>query len=145
MFVNVRFIKEDPSDGSYFVAGKKRTDNSNRILGFVRTSPSRTKADFDKLALRMEEAWYDAVGVPRTDGDILYPSGAGDKRLLAVGFLPIVTAREAGLAIPEAGKEAEWFREKLPLMKRVAEREGGEFAEMLKELGEREDLRKLMN
>lgn len=93
----------------------------------------------------MEEAWYEALGVPRTSSDILYPSGAGEKRLLAVAFLPIVTAREAGLAIPEAGKEAEWFKEWLPVMKRVAESEGGDFAGMLGELKERDDLRKLLN
>ncbi|EFY88828.1 hypothetical protein MAC_05093 [Metarhizium acridum CQMa 102] len=45
IFVHVRFIHEDPSDGSYFIAGTRRYTNSNSIIAHVRSSPARTEAD----------------------------------------------------------------------------------------------------
>ncbi|KID94667.1 Tautomerase, partial [Metarhizium majus ARSEF 297] len=144
IFVHVRFIHEDPSDGNYFIAGTPRHTSLNSIIAHVRTSPARTKADFDQLAQRIEDAWYHALGVAPASSDELVPSGAGEKKLIAVAFFPLLTARELGLTIPEAGKEVEWFKEQLPLIKNTAHSQGGDFAHMLNEFKEREDLRKLL-
>jgi hypothetical protein len=59
--VHTRFQAHDASDKAYFIAGKVRQDCTNRIIATVRTSPSRSKADFDALAEKIESAWYDAV------------------------------------------------------------------------------------
>jgi hypothetical protein len=65
-------------------------------------------------------------------------------RLLMVSFYPMITAREAGMVIPEAGKEGEFFKEYRPYMKKMSEEKGlSDFKEMLRELDEREDLKGL--
>ena len=55
------FHDEDASSGDYFVAGTPRVNATNRIFGMVRTSDQRTKADFDALAEKIEEKWWDVV------------------------------------------------------------------------------------
>ena len=43
------------------MAGSVRVNATNRILAMVRTSEKRTKADFDALAEKLENEWYDTV------------------------------------------------------------------------------------
>lgn len=63
-----------------------------------------------------------------------------------ITFYPMVAAREAGMTIPEAGKEGPWFKEQMPYMKKMSEEKGLEdFTDMLRELEEREDLKKLVS
>jgi phenylpyruvate tautomerase PptA (4-oxalocrotonate tautomerase family) len=143
LFVNVRFIKEDVSDGSFFIAGKRRFENSNRVTAFVRTSPHRTKADFDQLSQRIEQTWYSTIGSGLDGSENAVQLSADGKRLHAIAFLPIVTAREVGLAIPEAGKEEEWFKEQMPTFKKMAESGRSDISAMLQELEERSDLPKV--
>ena len=59
--MNVLFHSEDASDENYFMAGSVRVNATNRILAMVRTSDKRTKADFDALAEKLENEWYDIV------------------------------------------------------------------------------------
>ena len=59
--MNVLFHSEDASNGDYFMAGSVRVNATNRILAMVRTSEKRTKADFDALAEKLENEWYDTV------------------------------------------------------------------------------------
>jgi phenylpyruvate tautomerase PptA (4-oxalocrotonate tautomerase family) len=65
LFVNVLFHPEDASDENYYMAASTRTNATNRILAMVRTSDKRTKADFDKLATKIEDAWWDVVSGER--------------------------------------------------------------------------------
>ena len=61
-----------------------------------------------------------------------------------VSFYPMITAREQGMVIPEAGKEGEFFKEWRPYMVKMSEEKGlADFKEMLRELDEREDLKGL--
>ena len=154
MFVNVCFSSHDATDKSYYVAGKPRTECTNRIIGYVRTSSSRSKSDFDALAEKIEDAWHAAVY-----GDMIEEGSDKGKRkkevdetdkqkvarkLLAVAFLPMVAVRENGLTIPEAGKEAAWFKENMGHFETKAEEGDEDYADMLKELKERDDLKKLV-
>jgi phenylpyruvate tautomerase PptA (4-oxalocrotonate tautomerase family) len=133
-FVHVRFIFENGSDGAYFVAGKLRPNKSNSIVGVIRTSPSRSKEDFDNLGEQIEKSWYDAVGGSIEDKD---------KRLSMVMFTPMVAIREGGMAIPEAGHEGQWLEDKMPYFREMSEKGIKDFTEMLTELEGREDLKSL--
>jgi hypothetical protein len=63
-----------------------------------------------------------------------------------ISFYPMIAAREAGMTIPEAGSEGAWFKEQMPYMKNMSEGKGlSDFTDMLKELEEREDLKKLIS
>ncbi|KAM3500172.1 hypothetical protein MY11210_009543 [Beauveria gryllotalpidicola] len=143
-FVHVQFVAHDINDRNYFMAGKPRTNNSNRIIGVVRTSPARKKSDFDALAAKIESAWYDALKEPDTAGQEIPGSDTDAQRLLMVTFLPMVAIREGGMAIPEAGQEGGWLKQQLPYIKQMSNRGLGDFADLLEELKERDDLRKLL-
>ncbi|OAR00090.1 hypothetical protein LLEC1_01078 [Akanthomyces lecanii] len=136
MFVNVRFIKEDLTLGNVFVAGKREDKTSNSITSFVRTSDSRTKADFDKVASEIEDAWYAIVGKGSDSRNAEHPYLAEepDTRLHAIGLLSIVTAREAGFTIPVAGEERAWIAKQLPVFKKLAAQGNAGFVSLLAEL-----------
>lgn len=145
IFVHVQFVRaDDTGKVEYFMAGQRRTGKVNRIVGILRTSPTRTKADFDKLAIGIEEVWYNALDVkPPGPGEVISAANA-DKKLGLVAFTPMITAREAGFAAPEAGKEGEWFKQELPHFKKLAEAGDEDIVHMLNELKERDDLKKLL-
>lgn len=144
-FVHIRFKAEDASDGSYFMAGKPRQTNCNRIVGLVRNSSARTKSDFDTLAAKIEGAWNDAVGMTQPDESGVLSPEDESKRLLMVTLVPMVTIREGGMEIPEAGQEGWWLKSQLPYIKHMAQERGIEdFADLLKELDSREDLKRLL-
>lgn len=138
IFVHVSFFLQT-SPNVHFLAGKPRPSGANRIVGIVRTSASRPKSAFDNLAQQIEDAWHEAVkGDDKPDLE---------KKLLLVTFTTMVTIREAGFTIPEAGHEGGWLREQLPFIKskRMSEGEEGEdYRDMLVELETREDLKRLM-
>ncbi|PSK56479.1 Glycerol kinase [Elsinoe australis] len=140
-FVHVRFIQEDARSNDYFMAGKPHAANSNRIEGVVRTSASRTKADFDRLGEKIEAAWYDAVESSSVQATALERDKEG-RRLVMVVFTPMITIREGGMAISEAGKESDWLKDHLPYIKEMGQEEGiKDFEDMVKELETREDLK----
>ncbi|KAK2595213.1 hypothetical protein QQS21_007066 [Conoideocrella luteorostrata] len=143
-FVHVRFIAHDPRDQTYFTAGKPRTVNSNRIICTVRTSPARLKSDFETLAGKIEDAWYNAVNGHTLAGDE-FGGETAIRRLLMVTFIPMVAIREGGMTLPEAGKENDWLQDQLSFIKQMSERSGMEdFAEMLQELKEKKYLKSLL-
>ncbi|RGP71321.1 cis-3-chloroacrylic acid [Fusarium sporotrichioides] len=119
-FVHVRFYPEENKDNNYFVAGWPHPATSNRIVGLVRDSPSRSKADFDKLATDIEEYWYSVLGVQPPDKKARWNVGDEEKRLIMVTFTPMLALREGGMTIPEAGKEEDWLQEQLPYIDRMA-------------------------
>lgn len=125
------------------MAGKRRTSQSNRIVAVVRTSAVRSKTDFDALGLKIEDAWYAALGVQRGEPGDPFPEGEEAKKLSVLVFTPLVTVIEAGFAAPEAGQEGPWFRESLPVFKKLAASDG-DFADMIQEIKEREDMKKLL-
>ncbi|OOF90393.1 hypothetical protein ASPCADRAFT_10690 [Aspergillus carbonarius ITEM 5010] len=144
-FVHIRFIPHDARDGNYFMAGRPRLTNSNHIVGIVRTSSARSKSTFDALTAKIETAWYEAFH-NRPSNDSNEEDDADRKRLRMVTFTPMITIREGGMAIPEAGEEGTWLKEQLPFIKQMSEREGlDDFTEMLREIEEREDLKRLVS
>ena len=152
VFIHVRFSSHDATAHSYFVGGKPRTDCTNHILGYVRTSSSRTKAHFDGLAEKIEEAWRAAVygdmieegqnkGKRQKEVDELERDKVA-RKLLVTAFLPMSAIREGGLALPEVGKEPGWYKENMDYFQKKADDENDElYKEMLTELQERDDLK----
>lgn len=136
MFVNVHFVKEDLAQGNFFIAGKREDKISNSIISYVRTSDSRTKADFDKVCSEIEDAWYAIVGKRSDSKNAEHPylSEEPETRLHAIALLPIVTAREAGFTIPVAGDEKAWIAEQLPVFKKLAAQGNAGFVSLLAEL-----------
>ncbi|KXH52114.1 hypothetical protein CNYM01_00445 [Colletotrichum nymphaeae SA-01] len=138
-FVHVNFIKQEPKsdDGTYFMAGKSHTSNSNRIVALVRTSASRTKDDLDALAAKIEDAWNGAVKEPGEEAEF-----DEAKRLLMVVFTPMLAIREGGMAIPDAGHEEAWLKQQLPYFKEMSEKHGvKDFTDLLEELKQMESLK----
>lgn len=136
-FVHVSFVKQQaaPVDDTYFVAGKPHSNNSNRVVGVVRTSPSRTKADWDELAAKIEDAWNEAVGACKGKETSDGASFDEEKRLSAVMFTPIIAVREGGMAIPEAGHEDAWLKQQLPYFKEMSQSRGLQsFADLVEEV-----------
>ncbi|KAJ0311250.1 hypothetical protein COL516b_001955 [Colletotrichum fioriniae] len=142
-FVHVNFIKQESKsdDGTYFMAGKSHTSNSNRIVALVRTSASRTKDDFDALAAKIEDAWNGAIKEPGKEAEF-----DEAKRLLMVVFTPMLAIREGGMAIPDAGHEEAWLKQQLPYFKEMSEKHGvKDFTDLLEELKQMESLKGLLN
>lgn len=64
------------------------------------------------------------------------------RRLVMVVFTPMITIREGGMAIPEAGQESDWLKDHLPYIKEMGQKEGiKDFTDMFEELETREDLK----
>ncbi|EXF79854.1 hypothetical protein CFIO01_08311 [Colletotrichum fioriniae PJ7] len=142
-FVHVNFIKQESKsdDGTYFMAGKSHTSNSNRIVALVRTSASRTKDDFDALAAKIEDAWNGAIKESGKEAEF-----DEAKRLLMVVFTPMLAIREGGMAIPDAGHEEAWLKQQLPYFKEMSEKHGiKDFTDLLEELKQMESLKGLLN
>ncbi|KAK1593421.1 uncharacterized protein LY79DRAFT_514273 [Colletotrichum navitas] len=142
-FVHVSFSDQSskPDDGTYFMAGKPHSTNSNRIIAAVRTSASRTKADFDNLAASIEEAWDSALEEPGAGNTKGYKEPDESKRLLMVMFTPMLAIREGGMVIPEAGHEDDWLTQQLPYIKTMAEKHNvDDFRELLKEVEQRQSI-----
>ncbi|KAF2226091.1 hypothetical protein BDZ85DRAFT_258581 [Elsinoe ampelina] len=142
-FVHVRFIPEDSAGVNYFMAGKPHQNNANRVVGIVRVSEKRSKSDFDALGEKIEKAWYDAVkGSSGDEEETALEQDEDGKRLIMVTFTPMITIRENGMLIPEAGGEAAWLKEHIGHIKLMSEGEGiRDFGDMLEEFNTREDLK----
>lgn len=112
IFVNVKFTPSTAleNEGDYFLAGEPVTPRSpNRIIGLVRTGPSRTKEMFDDLSANIEEAWYDVVNNESSDDGKNNSALNGyklsvdrnAKKLHWISLIPIMGVRENGVKIPE--------------------------------------------
>ncbi|KAF5002481.1 hypothetical protein FGRMN_306 [Fusarium graminum] len=121
-FVHVGFIENKVEKGTYFVAGKSHDVTSNRIIGTVRTSAARTKEDFDTLGAKIEAAWYHAQNLQSPTEKTSWNAEDELKRLIMVMFVPMITIREGGMAIPEAGQEQSWLDEQLPYVESLADK-----------------------
>ena len=97
----------------------QKEESINRIIAFVRSSASRTKEHYDKLAERIENAWYVVLG-ERTEGideeDVNRQekekkessnSEKKAKELLSIALVGNLVVREYGYAIPEVGTSEE--------------------------------------
>ncbi|KAM0354391.1 hypothetical protein ACHAPU_001435 [Fusarium lateritium] len=135
-FVHVGFIESKDKGKTYFVAGKAHDTTSNRIIGTVRTSAARTKEDFDTLGAEIEAAWYHALDVQPPTEKPSWNTEDESKRLIMVTFVPMITIREGGMAIPEAGQEQSWLDEQLPYIEGLADKGIKDFAGLLAEIKE---------
>ncbi|KAM0426427.1 hypothetical protein ACHAPT_008474 [Fusarium lateritium] len=143
-FVHVHFIQEDASAGNYFLAGQPHTATSNRIIGIVRMSATRSKSAFDELAAQIEGAWYETLEIVAPAEKKEWSQDDERKRLMKVTFVPMITIREGGMAIPEAGQEGGWLKEQMPFFEEMSGKGITDFTELLDELKQRDDLRKLL-
>lgn len=111
IFVQVKFYQEDASAHNHYVGGQPQEDASNRITAFVRTSSSRKQEDFDKLAKKIEDAWYIVLGEKSDEDDEDEKKDKKDKKeesagqksakeLLSIAFIGGVSGREKGFIIP---------------------------------------------
>lgn len=112
VFVQVKFYQQDASTHNHYVGGQPAEDATNRIIGFVRSSPGRSLEDFNKLAKKIEDAWYIVLG-EKADGDDEEESKdkknkkeesatqKAAKELLSVVFIGGLSGREKGFVIPE--------------------------------------------
>ncbi|KAK5072654.1 hypothetical protein LTR64_004872 [Lithohypha guttulata] len=147
IFVQVKFYSHDASAHNYFVAGKPKEECANRIIGFVRTSASRTKEQFDKLAEQIEDSWYIVVG-QRVEGQTEDDKPQKDMpekerkamEIMSVTFIGGYMGREKGFPIPEAGDEGEWMKANRKQFERRAELGEEDIKDMLQEVDEREGL-----
>ncbi|KAF5664460.1 7-alpha-hydroxysteroid dehydrogenase [Fusarium heterosporum] len=135
-FVHVGFIENNDKKGTYYVAGKSHDATSNRIIGTVRTSAARTKEDFDTLGAKIEAAWYRALDLQQPTEKPSWNAEDELKRLIMVMFVPMITIREGGMAIPEAGQEQSWLDEQLPHVESLANKGIEDFSGLLKEIKE---------
>ncbi|CAI6071399.1 unnamed protein product [Clonostachys chloroleuca] len=132
LFVNILF--SPIKDEEYWYGGKRKT-NSNRIFAHVRGGSNRSSESFAKLAKDLEAIWDNVVGKEESD------VGPGNLKILqAVFIIPGITAREEGLAIPQAGTEKGWLWENLDYFKDRASRGDGDFKDLLSELEARPEL-----
>ncbi|KIV95498.1 hypothetical protein PV10_03147 [Exophiala mesophila] len=149
LYVNVVFQYLAPTSTSttYFLAGKPTAHHPagpNRIFAMVRVSPQRTKADFDALALKIENKWYEVVN--ETDGSGDTAEARASKKMHFVVFHPMIAARENGVTIPDAGNEASWLKDNMPYFKSQAYEHGDQqFKDMLDEVESRADLKALLS
>ncbi|KAM5341590.1 hypothetical protein ACJ41O_014621 [Fusarium nematophilum] len=140
-FVHVRFIKEAVTDGTYFLAGKPRDVTSNRIVGLVRGAEKRPRVAFDALAAEVEEAWYRVLDLVAPAVKESWDAEDEARRLLKVTFLPMVTMREGGMALPGAGEEGTWLRRQMGFFNEMSDKGIDDFTELLKELERRDQER----
>ena len=158
LFVNINFIDFDASSSDYYVAGTSRPNSANRITGMVRTSEKRQKADFDKLALGIENVWNMIVRVmdenggkmdrdgEKKDGKISETENEREaKKLHAVFLYPMVAARESGFQIPNAGEDVQWMKSNMDEFRNRAEAKGDQdFVKLMDEMENREDLKQAL-
>jgi phenylpyruvate tautomerase PptA (4-oxalocrotonate tautomerase family) len=138
-FVHVRFFPEKNEDNTYFVAGRPHSSTSNRIIGLVRTSASRSKKDFDELAKDIEYNWYNVLGVEIPEDSNIWTSENEKKRLIMVTFTPMIALREASMTIPEAGHDQEWLEEQLPFIHSMANKHVPGFSDLSDEITSKMD------
>lgn len=111
IFVQVKFYQQDASAHNHFVGGQVLDEATNRIIAYVRTSSSRKQEDFDKLAKKIEDAWYIVLGEKSDEDDEGDKKDKKDKKeesavqktakeLLSIVFIGGLSGREKGFEIP---------------------------------------------
>ncbi|KAL4962158.1 uncharacterized protein BDV14DRAFT_179107 [Aspergillus stella-maris] len=125
LFVNVRFT--DSSRDFNYVGGKECA--INRITGYVRAGGSRSKKDFDEVALKILEAWNSIIIPEHENGERRQELEL--KRVFIMGA--ITTGVESGFVLPQAGQDAAWLKENTPRFEELAAQGNPEFIELVKE------------
>ncbi|RFU73695.1 hypothetical protein TARUN_8567 [Trichoderma arundinaceum] len=148
LFVNVRFTRPEPS-GDFYVGGKAREPNSpNRILAMVRVGPTRPKEKYDELGIAIQNKWNEVVGYPddpKELGSAEKRQERREKKLHAVVFYPMNAAIENGVIIPDPNGEGTWLKDNMSFFKEQAEDyHDDEFRDLLKEIEDRAELKKLL-
>jgi hypothetical protein len=96
----------------------------------VRPGGDRSSADFDAVCSAIAEAWAEIVK-PRYPEDEL-------RSIFVLGS--IVAGWEAGFALPPAGGDGAWIERNMAAFREKAEAGDEDFAGLVKEVAEREDL-----
>lgn len=78
----------------------------NCIFAHTRSGPSRPRSSFDELCDQLREAWVSILKTTPLD------------HIFVLGGL--VAGQEQGLALPEAGHDAEWVRRNMAEFERRA-------------------------
>lgn len=115
MYVQVKFVSQDPSHHNHYVAGKARTQSSNRIIGYVRSGSTRPQSAFEDLAEQIEHAWYvvleerfegteEEIKKKEKESGETSEKERYAKELLSVAFVPGLIGREKGYTWPEVSK-----------------------------------------
>ncbi|KAF2230098.1 hypothetical protein EV356DRAFT_561691 [Viridothelium virens] len=135
ILVNIRFT--DISQQSTYVAGKRR--HNNRILAFVRPSPTRTRAEYNKLCQHIQEAWDEVIAsLPQHPFNRAERTAGDEKELRTIFIMPVIGAgREVVFELPEGGKEQEWYRENMMAFEKRAAEGDEEVSDMIKDIKDR--------
>ncbi|KAI9667607.1 MAG: hypothetical protein M1821_000423 [Bathelium mastoideum] len=135
IFVNIRFT--DASEHYTYVAGKRR--KSNKIIAFVRPSPARTRAEYNKLCQSIQETWDRVIAsLPQHPFNKSERTPGDEKELRAIFVMPIIAAgREIVFEVPEAGKDQDWLKENMVAFQKRAADGDVEVEDMLKEIEQR--------
>lgn len=153
IFIQVKFEQQDATKQNHFVGGEVADQSINRIIGYVRSSSSRTQEQFDKLAADIEDAWMIVVGEKieaideedrkRQEKDKKESSESEKtaKELLSMTFIPGLSGREKGFIIPQAGQEEQWFKSNREQFQKRADAGDTGLKAMIEEVDTREDLK----
>jgi hypothetical protein len=111
MFVNVAFTQPPPLGGLYSGGKSRGTTVPNNIRALIRTGPSRTKAMFDQVAVKISAKWDEIVddaslGAQPFD-HLPEKQQRGLKKLHAVVFSSFEAAMENEMIIPSVGASLE--------------------------------------
>jgi hypothetical protein len=104
MFVNVAFTQPPPLGGLYSGGKPRGTTVPNNIRALVRTGPSRSKAMFDQVAVKISDRWDEIVNDAslgaRSLDHLTEKQQKGLKKLHAVVFSSFEAAMENEMIIP---------------------------------------------
>ncbi|KAE8153089.1 hypothetical protein BDV25DRAFT_137159 [Aspergillus avenaceus] len=140
LFVNVKFT--DTSNQHNYIAGKEAEFHLdqrkiNRITAYVRAGGTRTREDFDDLALRISEAWNQTV-----NGNQKVTKERELNRVFIMGA--ITAGYENGFLLPrrliepdmtiQAGDDAKWLELNAPKFEELARQGDQDFKEMVEEM-----------
>ncbi|KAL7911441.1 putative cis-3-chloroacrylic acid dehalogenase [Trichoderma velutinum] len=148
LFVNVQFTRPE-AEGDFYVGGKSCGAHSpNRVIAMVRVGPTRPKEKFDQIGMAIQKKWNELVGFPDDPSTLVSAEMRAERRakkLHVVVFYPMNAAIENGVIIPGPGDEGSWLKDNMAYFKDQAEAYyDDEFRDMLQEVENREDLKKMI-
>ncbi|KAE9376498.1 hypothetical protein N431DRAFT_479742 [Stipitochalara longipes BDJ] len=147
LFVNIAFDQPGPI-GAIYSGGKSRGQTlPNYIRATVRVGPSRPKEKYDEMATKILSRWDEVVNDATLGAHSFDKLTAKEennvKKLQAIVFCPMVAALENGVIVPGAGDEGTWLKDNMAyFQEQVDVHDDNDIRDMLKEMSEREDLKK---
>ncbi|TVY85169.1 hypothetical protein LSUE1_G002347 [Lachnellula suecica] len=148
-FVNVAFEQPAPIGAIYSGAKLRGQTKPNFIRASIRVGPSRPKEKYDEVGLKIQKRWDEvvndaALGAYSFD-KLPAKEAAQVKKLKGIVFFPFVAALEDGLVVPGPADEATWLKDNMVyFQEQVDVHDNDDIREMLKEVNEREDFKKLL-